>query len=103
MAGDLQVDYDLLHASIRTLTSLRADFDDIKSRGKDTEDLWGHRDIRGAIDKFTSNMDHHREELSKEIEDVGEKLEATIDTFQDADQKLADELEKNTAPAGGPR
>lgn len=102
MAGDLEVDYNLLEASRTTLTSLRGDFDHIKSRGKDTEDLWGHHEIRDAMDKFSSNMDHHREELSKEIGDVGEKIEATIQTFRDADQKLADDLAKNTDSQEGP-
>lgn len=94
---DLKVDYAVLEDSVSTLGSLRTAFDEIKTRGDDTEDLWGHHEIRDAMDEFSSNMDHHREELSNEIGDVGEKLEMTLQTFRDADQKLKDDLEKSTS------
>ncbi len=99
--GDLEVDYALLEESGRTLSTLRSDFDDIKGRGSETEDFWGHHEVKDAMDEFTSNMDHHREELSAEIGDVGEKLDATETTWREADQKLVDELDKNTTDGGG--
>ena len=98
--SDLKVDYALLDASATTLKTLKDDFDDIKSRGHETEDFWGHHEVKDAMDKFTSNMDHHREALSAEIGDVGEKLAATEQTFRDADQKLKDELDKSTEGEG---
>lgn len=94
--GDLEVDYTVLEDSESTMSTLRSDFDDIKGRGNDTENIWGHRELRDAMDEFTSNMDHHREALSKEIGDVGEKLSSTLETWRDSDQKLADELADNT-------
>jgi phage-related tail protein len=92
---DLKVDYDVLDASTQTLETLKSDFDNIERRRDTTDGYWGHDDVTDAMDEFASNMDHHRKDLSKEISEVHKKLEATVKTFREADQKLKDELEKN--------
>lgn len=100
---DLKVDFEVLGATERSLDRLKSEFDNIEDRRDDTRDIWGHQEVREAMDEFAGNMDHHREDLSKEIEDVGKKVEATIEAFEEADQKLADELKRNIsdkAPAG---
>lgn len=94
---DLKVDYAVLDASRHTLDRLKADFDGIERRRDTTDGCWGHRDVTDAMHDFASNMDHHRKDLSKEIAEVHDKLEATVKAFRDADQKLQDELEKNTS------
>lgn len=94
--ADLKVDFAVLEGTKRSLSRLKSEFDTIENRRDDTSDFWGHEEVREAMDEFASNMDHHREDLSNEMEDVGKKVEATIETFQKADEKLKSELEKNT-------
>ena len=104
--ADLKVDIAVLQASERTLRRLKAEFDGIEDRRDDTRNIWGHDGLREAMHEFASNMDHHRKELSEKIQQTGEKIATTIETFREADEKLEAELRKNTTtqpPAGGPR
>lgn len=95
--SDLKVDFEVLKTSRTTLSKLKSDFDNIENRRHGTRNIWGHESVRDAMDEFASNMDHHREDLSKSIDAAGKKVDATIDTFEEADRKMKEQLEKDTS------
>jgi len=101
--SDLIVDAGVLEDSQQALTVLKSEFDSIENRRNDTERIWGHDGLRDAMHEFASNWDHHRDELSQKIQDNGEKVATTLETWREADQKLADELERNSSRQEGPR
>jgi hypothetical protein len=92
--SDLKVDYWTLEDSVRTLSGLKSEFDDIEGRRDDTRDIWGHDDVRDAMDGFASNMDYNRRKLSEEIKTVGEKMSGTLEAFRKADEELAKSFDK---------
>lgn len=94
---DLKVDFEVLRSSQKTLSQLKSDFDNIENRRDDTRNIWGHESIRDAMDEFASNMDHHREDLSKSIDATGKKVESTIHTFEKADENMKEQLEKDSS------
>ncbi|MGL5810520.1 MAG: hypothetical protein ACRCYQ_11295 [Nocardioides sp.] len=101
--SDLIVSASTLEDSQRALTALKSEFDSIENRRQDTERVWGHDGLRNAMGEFASNWDHHRDALSQKIQDNGEKVATTLDTWREADQKLADELARNSSREEGPR
>lgn len=105
MSGDLKVDFETLEASHATAVQLNSEFDDLPDRTGDYQDAWGNGKIKDAMHTFGTNWGYHREVLSGKIKEVGEKIEACITTFRDADQKLYDELKKATdgGSENGPR
>ena len=92
---DLSVDVAVLDATESSITTLRQEFDGIETRTEDAADIYGHRGVADAMHEFSHNMRLHRTELSEKMSGTGEKVSATLETFREADQALADELERN--------
>lgn len=88
--SDLRVDYERLRSSADTARQIKSAFDGLTSRVGDTRDCWGHSRIADAMHTFGTNWDYHRTILSEEIQATGEKMDACLQVFQEADQQLAE-------------
>lgn len=97
--SDLRVDYETLRGSAETAKQIKSAFDSLPSRAGDNGDWWGHAGIAGAMHTFGTNWGYHREILSQEIEETGQKLEKCLEVFEQADQTLADDMRSSTEGA----
>lgn len=61
--ADLNVDVVVLEATQRSLSTLKSEFDGIEDRRDDTSDIWGHDDVKAAMDEFASTMKQGRVRL----------------------------------------
>lgn len=91
---DLRVDYLLLEMAEKDLRDLKWEFDGIEDRRDETEDLWGHRGVRDAMDDFAGNMDRSREKLSESLKSCGEKISATLEAFRETEDELVKSWEE---------
>jgi hypothetical protein len=98
--SDLKVDYETLRSSAETAKQIKSAFDGLPQRVGETGDCWGHPGIAGAMHAFGTNWGYHREILSQEIEETGQKLEKCLQVFEQADQTLSDDM---TSSTGGTR
>jgi hypothetical protein len=94
--SDLKVDYETLRSSAETAKQIKSAFDDLPSRVGDKGDCWGHSGIAGAMQTFGTNWGYHREILSQEIQETGEKLEKCLEVFEEADRTLAEDIRRST-------
>lgn len=92
--ADLKVDYYTLEDSEKALTTLKSEFDGIKDDVSDSVSVWSDTRVRNAMRKFATNMDYNRKKLSERIQDCGEKISTTLDTFREADAELAKSLDE---------
>lgn len=92
---DLLVDYAALDYSRTTLARLKSELDHIEERADLPRDVLSHPSVQGAMREFAGNMDYNRKKLSERLEQCGTLVESTIDTFTDADTKLASEIRKS--------
>ena len=97
---DLSVDIAVLTDMKNDLAAIKRALDDIEQRHDDTDHIWGNDKLKSAMDEFANNMHHHRKELAGKVEATREKVDTTLTTFEEADEKLKSELEKNTQPQG---
>lgn len=93
---DLSVDLAVLESARTSMRALTDEFRAIEDRHDADARAYGHDEVRDAMHEFTHNWHHHREQLVEKMDEGAEKITGTIDAFRDADQKLADELERNT-------
>lgn len=87
--SDLKVDFWALKDTVRVLGNLKSEFDDLDDRRDETRNIWGHNAVKGAMDGFASNMNHHRKDLSEEMKGVQGKAQLTLETFREAEEELA--------------
>jgi hypothetical protein len=92
--SDLKVDFDILQTTEKTLTSLHAEFSDIKAQERVYDSEWGSGDVKDAMHSFTNNWDDHRKNLLDAISNVGKLVSESISAFQKTDGKLADGVTK---------
>jgi hypothetical protein len=97
--SDLLVDYAALDYSRTTLASLKSELDTIQDRADMSRDVLSHPSVQSAMREFGGNMDYNRKKLSERLEECGRLVESTIETFTDADTKLASEIRKSGQPA----
>lgn len=96
---DLLVDYAALDHSRTTLASLKSELDHVEDRADLSRDVLSHPSVQSAMREFGGNMDYNRRKLSERLEECGKLVEATIETFTDADTRLADEIQKSAQQA----
>ena len=87
--ADLKVEFDILQTTEKTLTSLHAEFSDIKAQERVYDSEWGSGDVKDAMHSFTDNWDDHRKNLLNTISNVGKLVSESISAFQQTDGKLA--------------
>ncbi|HET6561426.1 MAG TPA: hypothetical protein VFG72_06095 [Marmoricola sp.] len=101
--ADLTVDFAVLEGSEHALRTLKSELDTIEDRRDDTGHVWGHDGLRDAMHEFASNMRHHRQELSRKIQDNGEKVAASLEAFREAELSLSSELDFDLTTGAGRR
>lgn len=87
--ADLKVDYDQLTASRDALSQLRGEFDDATKLADATDGIWGNGHVADAIHDFASNWKLHKEKLVAKMQKVEDATAGCIQTFQEADGKIA--------------
>lgn len=90
--SDLKVDFSILQTTEKTLTSLHAEFSDIKAQERVYDSEWGSGDVKDAMHSFTDNWDDHRKNLLNTISNVGKLVSESISAFQQTDGKLATDV-----------
>ncbi|KHL10484.1 hypothetical protein CLV56_1860 [Mumia flava] len=92
--ADLKVDYYRLEDSERVMSQLKSEFDGIEDDVSDSTSVWSHPKVRDAMGDFAGNMDYNRKKLSQKLQDCGEKVSNTLETFRGADAELAKQLDE---------
>lgn len=95
--AELKVDYDRLMDSEQTMRTLKSEFDQIEESVSDSTDVWSDAAVRDAMQTFAGNMDYNRKKLSQRLQDCGEKISNTLETFRKTDRELAAQFDKERA------
>jgi hypothetical protein len=92
---NLSVDYSLLEASHKTLTSLASEFGNLQTSTSGYDAAMGSDIIVGAMDSFAGNWSYHRDQLAANMQKLDDMITESVKQFMDTDQRLAQE------PQGG--
>jgi hypothetical protein len=99
--ADLKVDYDQLTSSWSALHQLREEFDNATKLADSTDDIWGNGHVADAIHDFAGNWKLHKEKLISKMQKVEDATQGCIQTFQDADGKIAAGVQVHDSGAAG--
>ena len=92
--ADLKVDYQMLDATEKSLSTLVSEFQNIKAQEQGYEGAMGSGDIAGALGSFSGNWDYHRKKLIGSMQALGQMVSETKDKFRETDKKLASSITK---------
>ena len=90
---NLRVDYSLLEASHKTLTSLVSEFGDLQASANGYDAAMGSGTIAGAMDSFAGNWSYHRDKLVANLRKLDDMITESVKQFMDTDQQLAQQLQ----------
>ena len=90
---NLRVDYSLLEASHKTLTSLASEFGNLQTSTSGYDAAMGSDAIVGAMDSFADNWSYHRDQLAANMQKLDDMITESVKQFMDTDQQLAQELQ----------
>lgn len=90
--SDLKVDYDLLEASHKALTSLASEFGNLQASTSGYDGALGSGTIAGAMDSFAGNWSYHRDKLVASMKKLDEMITESVKHFMETDKKAAQEL-----------
>jgi hypothetical protein len=88
----LRVDYNLLEASHKTLTSLASEFGNLQATTSGYDGAMGSGAIAGAMGSFAGNWSYHRDQLVANMQKLDDMITESVKQFMDTDKKLAQEL-----------
>lgn len=91
---DLEVDFDLLSESSRSLGDIYQAFDGLKSRSAQTESDWGAGAIASAMGSFSGDWDSHRDKIMKSAQTLKQMTDQAVEAFKDTDKQLAGGLQQ---------
>jgi Excreted virulence factor EspC, type VII ESX diderm len=94
--ADLVVDGVGLSTLSSTLSSITDNLDATRSTIDAVRDDLGSGDLWDALDDFEDNWDDGRGQIDKNMKAMRELLEAAVKAYDDADQELADGLNKES-------
>jgi archaellum component FlaC len=97
----LVADYSLLESSKKNLRDIKRSLNGIEKHRDDIHDIWGHEKIADKMDEFVDNWDNYRRELLENVEDLGKRVEAALQSFQKLDLDLKNANEKKRGASGG--
>ena len=89
---DLKVDYDLLEATHKTLTSLASEFGNLKASTSGYDAAMGSGTITGAMGSFSGNWDYHRDKLVGNMQKLDGMITESVKQFMDTDKQAAQAL-----------
>lgn len=90
--SDLRVDYNLLEASHKNLTSLASEFGNLQASTGGYDAAMGSGAIAGAMDSFAGNWSYHRDQLVGDMKKLDDMIDESVKQFMDTDKKAAQEL-----------
>jgi hypothetical protein len=90
--ADLKVDYQLLDATEKSLSTLVSEFQNIKAQEQAYDGAMGSGDIAGALGSFAGNWDYHREKLIGSMQALGTMVSQTKEQFSKTDTGLTASL-----------
>ena len=93
--SDLRVDYSLLEASHKALTSLASEFGNLQATTSGYDGALGSGSIAGAMDNFAGNWSYHRDKLVANMQKLDDMITESVKQFMDTDKKAAQELTGN--------
>jgi hypothetical protein len=94
--ADLKVEFDLLDAAKKTLTTLTSEFQNIKAQESGYDGAMGSADIAGALGSFSGNWDYHRNKLVGSMQALGQLIDESEKQFRQTDDQLAKNLKSKT-------
>lgn len=89
---DLRVDYSLLEASHKSLTSLADEFGNLQATTGGYDGAMGSGAIAGAMDGFAGNWSYHRNQLVANMKKLDDMITESVKQFMETDKKAAQEL-----------
>jgi hypothetical protein len=87
--ADLQVSDVVLDGIARSLAQISVEFDSLHDRRDEDAPIWGGTQVRAAMGHFATNWDVHREALTEQIRELGEKCREIAEEFRAVDRALA--------------
>lgn len=90
---NLRVDYSLLEASHKSLTSLASEFGNLQASTGGYDAAMGSGAIVGAMDSFAGNWSYHRDQLVANMQKLDDMITESVKQFMDTDQKFAQEIQ----------
>jgi len=93
---DLIVTSAVLEESSAKLVAIKEEFDSAGGRVKEDADVWGQRDVQGAMKSFVNNWSIHRGKISTAVGDLQKKVEEMTKTWGETEQALTDGLTTET-------
>lgn len=93
--SDLKVDYDLLEASHKSLTSLVSEFGHLQASTSGYDGALGSGAVAGAMGNFAGNWSYHRDKLVGNMKKLDDMITESVKQFMETDKKAAQELEGN--------
>jgi len=90
--ADLVITAKVLEESAATLTTIKAEFDDVDKHSNADPSIWGQSDVRWAMGKFSSDWKIHRKHISEAIGELHKRLDEMKTGFTETEQKLTDSI-----------
>ncbi len=94
MSDRLRVDLAALRGTATELRGLAREFRDAAKKVDDARGAVGHRKVADALEEFAGNWRRHREALVSSLDAVADMAQNSHDTYREADEDLAAEIEK---------
>jgi hypothetical protein len=92
-APNLRVDYTLLEASHKSLTSLASEFGTLQASTSGYDAAMGSGAIAGAMGNFAGNWSYHRDKLVANMHKLDEMITESVKQFMNTDHRLAREFQ----------
>lgn len=89
---NLRVDYNLLEASHKTLTSLASEFGNLQASTSGYDAAMGSSTVVDAMNNFAGNWSYRRDKLVGNMQKLDDMITESVKQFMDTDQKAAQEL-----------
>jgi hypothetical protein len=94
MSDRLKADLTRIRQVSARLSWVEREFSDATEFARDYGGFLGSAELAGALDSFASGWSKHRAALLSELTHVARLSELAADSYQGADDKLADALRK---------
>jgi len=98
--ADLVVSRAVLEDSSQKLAKIKEEFDNSGSRVEGHSEIWGQKDLAGAMNSFVNNWKIHRGHISKAVGDLKKKIDDSSVAWDDTEKQLSEALTTETTETG---
>lgn len=98
-----EVDLDALRELRAALTRVRVSLEDVKDDVNAHDAALGSARIEDALDDFVSGWKDGRKKIINGIDGLANRLDAAIDAYTDAEDKITTSINESTSPDEGLR